>query len=107
MKVLIRKCINCGRYYAVPESKSDGWSCPNCGGYIAPIFNAETIGFFSATRATQPRVLYECDRRACKSCPDFNNGEKRCSHTADITHAKNFINIDGGFWETPPSEKTE
>nr|DAK95642.1 MAG TPA: hypothetical protein [Caudoviricetes sp.]DAU40166.1 MAG TPA: hypothetical protein [Caudoviricetes sp.] len=24
---------------------------------------------------------------------------------ADVTHAKNFINIDGDFWELPPSEK--
>lgn len=33
----------------------------------------------------KPRILYECDRRACSRCsyPD-------CQHTDDISHAKNF-----------------
>lgn len=42
----------------------------------------------------RPDVLYECDRRACKSCHD------ECSYTHDIRHARNFkVDEFGGFVE--------
>lgn len=42
------------------------------------------------------KVLYLCDRRACKHCGD------PCQHTPDIRHAKNFeAATDGSMWEKP------
>jgi len=45
-------------------------------------------------RVSRPNVLYECDRRACKTCnPD-------CHNTHDIEHAVNFVRSQfGGFIE--------
>lgn len=42
------------------------------------------------------KVLYICDRRACKTC----DGDL-CTHTTDIRHAANFIAIgeDGDYME--------
>lgn len=42
---------------------------------------------------TKPEVLYLCDRRACSCC----NSE--CTHTSDITHAADFYNENGDFWQ--------
>lgn len=40
-----------------------------------------------------PKVLYLCDRRACSCC------NPECSHTIDITHAADFYNENGNFWQ--------
>lgn len=42
------------------------------------------------------KVAYVCDKKACgKECPSevFGNGEALCSHTLDISHAKNFEHL--------------
>lgn len=38
-------------------------------------------------------TAYLCDRKKCKDCryPD-------CKHTIDITHAKNFIEVEKGIF---------
>ena len=48
----------------------------------------------ASCRVSAPNVLYECDRRACKTCnPD-------CHNTHDINHAVNFVRGQfGGFIE--------
>ncbi len=50
----------------------------------------------------RPKVMYECDRRACaKGCNTHSGG--RCSHTEDIRHAKNFqMTPSGSFKEVVP-----
>ena len=37
-----------------------------------------------------PKVIYQCDRRACKNC-----GFPKCTMTSDISHAVNFQKIGG------------
>lgn len=44
------------------------------------------------------KVFYICDRTACEVCHD------ECTHTDDITHAKNFYKIDCDYFE---SEETK
>jgi len=41
------------------------------------------------------KILYLCDKRACETChPD-------CTHTHDVTHAKNFRLMNHSFLEEP------
>ena len=40
-----------------------------------------------------PKVLYECDRRACETCGH------ECHLTSDITHAVNFQETADGVFE--------
>lgn len=43
-----------------------------------------------------PDVFYICDRHACSDgCPN-----DLCEHTADVTHAVNFMKIDGKYART-------
>lgn len=46
----------------------------------------------------QPKVLYECDRRACETCGD------ECHLTSDITHAVNFQTTQSGIFEEKRGE---
>lgn len=46
----------------------------------------------------QPKVLYECDRRACETCGD------ECHLTSDIAHAVNFKQTPGGIFEEKRGE---
>jgi len=46
----------------------------------------------------KPKVLYECDRRACEIC------ECECHLTSDITHAVNFRQTPGGIFEEKRGE---
>ena len=47
---------------------------------------------------TQPKVLYECDRRACVTCED------ECHLTSDIAHAVNFRQTPAGVFEEKRGE---
>lgn len=47
--------------------------------------------------ALKAKVMYLCDRRACKHCGEKSMG--LCRHTNDIAHAKNFEAIHGKFFE--------
>jgi len=48
-----------------------------------------------------PRVVYECDHRACSGCnPDRSMCSTVCHMTKDIAHARNFeMNPDGNYYE--------
>lgn len=46
------------------------------------------VGF----RLVHPKVLYECDRRACAVC------DENCHLTGDISHAVNFQSVVGGVF---------
>ena len=49
----------------------------------------------------KPKVLYLCDRTACKVCNSKAGGA--CRYTDDIRHAANFENLYGKtFWEKLP-----
>lgn len=52
--------------------------------------------------ALNAQVLYLCDRRKCERCGSKSNGQ--CQHTRDITHAENFENIQGKFFEKRKEE---
>lgn len=43
----------------------------------------------AAQARDSPKVFYECDRRACKTC------RPECHLTGDINHAENFQNCGG------------
>lgn len=48
-----------------------------------------------------PDIFYFCDKHACGDvCPD-----DLCEHTADVTHAVNFMRVDGNFIRTTYFEK--
>lgn len=49
-------------------------------------------------RLAHPKVLYECDCRACETCGD------ECHLTSDIAHAKNFRQTPGGIFEEKRGE---
>ena len=72
---------NC-QYYDICPSAS-GW-CINRGP------EKECVPFLLTAieklRSNQPKILYECDRRACKEC----KAADYCGFTRDIRHAKNF-----------------
>ncbi len=72
---------NC-QYYDICPSAS-GW-CINRGP------EKECVPFLLTAvkklSSNQPKILYECDRRACKECKDPGH----CRFTRDIRHAKNF-----------------
>ena len=40
-----------------------------------------------------PKVFYICDRLLCENC------NRECKHTSDITHAVNFAQRGGHYWE--------
>lgn len=42
----------------------------------------------------QDRILYLCDREACKNC-----SYPMCKHTTDIRHAKNFEHSEFGYFK--------
>ena len=46
-----------------------------------------------------PQPLYLCDRKACKQCNGLLDG--KCMHTSDISHAINFEEAGGLFYENP------
>lgn len=47
------------------------------------------IGAYGQIRNEQPKVLYECDGRACEK--RHNTGDETdCRFTTDLRHAKNF-----------------
>lgn len=46
-------------------------------------------------------IFYLCDRQACEKCSE------ECTHTSDITHAKNFYLIDDAYFESEESEVEE
>lgn len=50
-------------------------------------------------RLAHPKVLYECDRRACETCGD------ECHLTSDISHAVNFRQTVGGIFEEKRGDK--
>lgn len=51
-------------------------------------------------RLAHPKVLYECDRRACETCGD------ECHLTSDIAHAVNFLQTPGGIFEEKRGESS-
>ena len=46
-------------------------------------------------------IFYICDRRKCEVCRD------ECTHTIDITHARNFKKEYDMFFELTNKEKAE
>jgi len=55
---------------------------------------------------SDPKVLYFCDRKACKVCNSDAGGA--CRYTSDIRHAVNFEDTGSDtFWEKLPSDVGE
>ena len=48
---------------------------------------------FTICNEKAPEAVYICDRRKCSDCRPW------CTHTFDITHAKNFKDCGGGFYQ--------
>lgn len=46
-------------------------------------------------------VAYICDSHNEKCYPDGKCENSHCTHTFDISHAKNFKELGGRYWETP------
>lgn len=53
------------------------------------------------TQRSESTVCYICDRMACQPCDHDDIG---CSHTLDISHAKNFKQVRPGLYVERESE---
>lgn len=47
------------------------------------------LSAYNRVKSERPKVLYECDGRACEKCNNIGS-ETDCNFTTDVRHAKNF-----------------
>lgn len=78
--------------------------CPSASGWCeGPKQDYTKCIEFLVSAAKRPKVLYICDRRACKKC------SPQCHHTEDIRHAIHFAlsyEMEGMFFEQEETQGT-
>lgn len=88
---LIDKCPS-----ASPTCRlSEAMPAARCVGFLISAWELEREARERIEFAKNTDVLYLCDQTRCENC-SAKRGE--CFHTVDVSHAKNFALLAGGFY---------